>query len=116
MKILFILIVLLFSAAIIRYNGMRRFILYLTAILLLPAGKLIIKLVSAIIKPKADPPLKVTLTEVELKAYFPSPLPSPFVIKQTIYEALSMRKKALEKQAKKDAAKDTVKAAVKPAR
>lgn len=36
MKILFILMVLLFSAAIIRYNGMRRFILYLTAILLLP--------------------------------------------------------------------------------
>ena len=34
MKILFILMVLLFSAAIIRYNGMRRFILYLTAILL----------------------------------------------------------------------------------
>ena len=74
------------------------------------------KKVAQIIKPKADPPLKVTLTEVELKAYFSSPLPSPFVIKQTIYEALSMRKKALEKQAKKDAAKDTVKAAVKPAR
>ena len=36
MKILFILMVLLFSAAIIRYNGMKRFILYLTAILLLP--------------------------------------------------------------------------------
>ena len=36
MKILFILMVLLFSAAIIRYNGMRRFILYLIAILLLP--------------------------------------------------------------------------------
>ena len=74
------------------------------------------KKVAQIIKPKADPPLKVTLTELELKAYFPSPLPSPFVIKQTIYEALSMRKKALEKQAKKDAAKDTVKGAVKPAR
>ena len=74
------------------------------------------KKVAQIIRPKADPPLKVTLTEVELKAYFPSPLPSPFVIKQTIYEALSMRKKALEKQARKDAVKDTVKAAVKPAR
>ncbi len=74
------------------------------------------KKVAQIIKPKADPPLKVTLTELELKAYFPSPLPSPFVIKQTIYEALSMRKKALEKQAKKDAAKETVKGAVKPAR
>ena len=36
MTILFILMVLLFSAAIIRYNGMKRFILYLTAILLLP--------------------------------------------------------------------------------
>ena len=36
MKILFLLMVLLFSAAIIRYNGMKRFIIYLTAILLLP--------------------------------------------------------------------------------
>ena len=74
------------------------------------------KKVSQIIKPKADPPLKVTFTEVELKAYFPSPLPSPFAIKQTIYEALTMRNKALAKQAAKDAAKDAGKKPVKPVR
>ena len=67
------------------------------------------KKVSQIIKPKADPPLKVTLTEVELKAYFPSPLPSVPEIKQTVFEALSMRNKALAKQASKDAAKKAIK-------
>lgn len=80
------------------------------------AQKVDAKKVSQIIKPKADPPLKVTFTEVELKAYFQSPLPSPFVIKQTIYEALSMRNKALAKQAAKDAAKDAGKKPVKPVR
>lgn len=67
------------------------------------------KKVSQIIKPKADPPLKVTLTEVELKSYFPSPLPSVPEIKQTVFEALSMRNKALAKQASKDAAKKAIK-------
>lgn len=67
------------------------------------------KKVSDIIKPKADLPLKVTLTEVELKAYFPSPLPSVPQIKQSVFEALSMRNKALAKQASKEAAKKAIK-------
>ncbi len=41
MKYLFILLVLLFSAAILRYTGMKRFVIYLTGILLLPYAVLV---------------------------------------------------------------------------
>ena len=70
------------------------------------------KKVSEIVKPRKEPELKVTLTAAELKDYFPSPLPGAPKVKETIFEALTMRNKALAKQAGKEAAKK----ALKPAR
>ena len=59
------------------------------------------KKIESIMKPKQEPELKVTLKGSELKPYFPDKLPPAHEIKQTILDALSLRKKVLEKQAKK---------------
>lgn len=67
------------------------------------------KKVAEIITPRKEPERKVTLTAAELKAYFPSPLPGVPEIKQAVFEALSMRNKALAKQASKEAAKKAIK-------
>lgn len=67
------------------------------------------KKVSEIVKPRKEPELKVTLTAAELKTYFPSPLPGAPKVKETIFEALEMRNKALAKQAAKEAAKKAIK-------
>ena len=68
---------------------------------LAPAHKVDEKKIESIMKPKQEPELKVTLKGSELKPYFPDKLPPAHEIKQTILDALSLRKKVLEKQAKK---------------
>ena len=61
---------------------------------------------ASIMKNKPEPELKVTFTGDELKSYFTSrPLTVPEV-KRTVFEALEIRKKALEKQSKKNEIKN----------
>lgn len=59
------------------------------------------KKIESIIKPKKEPELKVTFSGSELKDYFPGKTLSVPEVKRTVFEALDMRRKALEKQAKK---------------
>lgn len=56
---------------------------------------------ASIMKGKPEPELKVIFTGAELKDYFPDKTPSVPEVKRTVFEALDLRKKALEKQAKK---------------
>ena len=59
------------------------------------------KKIASIMSPRKEPELKVILTGAELKDYFPSKTPTVSEAKRTIFEALDLRKKALERQAKK---------------
>ena len=68
---------------------------------LAPAHAVDEKKIESIIKPKKEPELKVTLTASELSGYFPDKKPTVAEAKRVIFDALDMRKKALEKQAKK---------------
>lgn len=76
------------------------------------AGTLTTQRIEAAVAPtkrEVDPPLKVTLTDEELRPYFPKGATLPDV-KRVIFEALDLRKKAIEKQkAKAQAEKDTAK-------
>ncbi|MDD3230992.1 MAG: ParB N-terminal domain-containing protein, partial [Oscillospiraceae bacterium] len=57
--------------------------------------------ISAIIKPKKEPELKVTFTGDELRDYFPKDhAPTVSEVKRTVFDALDLRKRALERQAK----------------
>lgn len=56
-------------------------------------------------KREIDPPLKVTFGEDELRSYFPDKGTTVGTVKRTMFEALDLRKKALERQAKKEAEK-----------
>lgn len=67
-------------------------------------------------KREVDPPLKVTLNDEELRPYFPKGGTVPDV-KRVIFEALDLRKKAIERQkAKASAGKDPEKKPPDPAR
>lgn len=68
---------------------------------LAPANQVNEEKIASIIKPKKEPELKVTLTADELRSYFPGKLPTVPEAKRVIFDALDLRKKALEKQAKK---------------
>lgn len=83
------------------------------------AGTLTDKKIEAAVAPtkrEVDPPLKVTLNDEELRPYFPKGGTVPDV-KRVIFEALDLRKKAIERQkAKTTAEKDPGKKAPAPAR
>lgn len=83
------------------------------------AGTLTDKKIEAAVAPtkrEVDPPLKVTLNDEELRPYFPKGGTIPDV-KRVIFEALDLRKKAIERQkAKATAEKDPGKKAPAPAR
>ncbi len=57
-------------------------------------------------KNKPEPELKVTFTGAELKDFFPDRTPTVPEVKRTVFEALEIRKKAMEKQAKKNEIKN----------
>ncbi len=59
------------------------------------------KTIASIMKPKKEPEIKVTFTGDELRSYFGGKQPTVPEAKRTIFEAMDMRKKALEKQAQK---------------
>lgn len=65
--------------------------------------------IASIVKPKKEPELRVTFTGPELADYFPKATPTVAEVKRTVFEALDLRKKALERQAKKQEIKDTAK-------
>ena len=57
--------------------------------------------IASIVKPKKEPELRVTFTGAELAGYFPDATPTVSQVKRTVFEALDLRKKALDRQAKK---------------
>ena len=58
-------------------------------------------------KREENPPLKITLAEEDLRPYFPEKGTTIPDVKRSIFEALDMRKKAIERQrAKAQAEKD----------
>ena len=61
---------------------------------------------ASIMKNKPEPELKVTFTGAELKDFFPDRTPTVPEVKRTVFEALEIRKKAMEKQAKKQEIKN----------
>ena len=65
--------------------------------------------IASIVKPKKEPELRVTFTGPELADYFPKATPTVAEVKRTVFEALDLRKKALERQAKKQEIKDAAK-------
>lgn len=83
------------------------------------AGTLTTAKIEAAVAPtkrEVDPPLKVTLNDEELRPYFPKGATLPDV-KRVIFEALDLRKRAIEKQkAKATAEKGAAKKAPAPAR
>jgi len=64
------------------------------------------KSIASIMKTKAEPELKVTFIGSELKDYFPGKTPTVAEVKRTVFEAMDLRKKALERQAKKQELKN----------
>lgn len=64
------------------------------------------KKVASIIQPRKEPELKVTFSATELKPYFPDRQPTVPEAKRAMFEAMELRKKALERQAKKQQIKD----------
>lgn len=83
------------------------------------AGTLTPEKIEAAVAPtkrEVDPPLKVTLNDEELRPYFPKGATIPDV-KRVIFEALDLRKKAIERQkAKTTTGKDAPKKSPAPAR
>ena len=67
------------------------------------------KKIESIIKPKKEPPLKVTFSSSELLPYFPKPETTPGDVKRVVFEALDLRKKYLDRQAKKQGITQTPK-------
>lgn len=57
-------------------------------------------------KPDKDPPLKITLTEEDLRPYFPDKRTTIPDVKRGIYEALDLRKRAIERKIEKEAEKE----------
>ncbi len=57
-------------------------------------------------KKETDPELKVTFTNDELRSYFPDKKTTVGDVKRVVFEALTLRTRALERQAKKEAEKN----------
>ena len=68
------------------------------------------KKIESIIKPKKEPPLKVTFSSSELLPYFPEQGTTPGEVKRVMFEALDLRRKYLDRQAKKQGITQTPKA------
>lgn len=66
--------------------------------------------IASIVKPRKEPELRVTFTGAELAGYFPDTTPTVSQVKRTVFEALDLRKKALDRQAKKQELRDAPKA------
>lgn len=71
-----------------------------------PPAQVDAKKFASIMKNKPEPELKVTFTGAELKDFFPDRTPTVPEVKRTVFEALEIRKKAMEKQAKKNEIKN----------
>ena len=56
-------------------------------------------------KREIDPPLKVTFQDDELRPYFPDEGTTVATVKRTMFEALDLRKRAIERQKARDAEK-----------
>lgn len=56
-------------------------------------------------KREVDPPLKVTFQDDELRPYFPEKDTTVATVKRTMFEALDLRKRAIERQKAKEAGK-----------
>ena len=68
-------------------------------------------------KREIDPPLKVTFQDDELRPYFPEKGTTVATVKRTMFEAMDLRKRALERQKARDAEKNgTAKKPPAPAR
>ena len=68
-------------------------------------------------KREIDPPLKVTFQDDELRPYFPEKGTTVATVKRTMFEAMDLRKRALERQKARDAEKNgTAKKPPTPAR
>ena len=68
-------------------------------------------------KRESDPPLKVTFQDDELRPYFPEKGTTVATVKRTMFEAMDLRKRALERQKARDAEKNgTAKKPPTPAR
>ena len=67
------------------------------------------KQIASIVKPKKEPGLRVTFTGLELADYFPNATPTVAEVKRTVFEALDLRKKALDRQTKRQGVKDGAK-------
>lgn len=67
------------------------------------------KKIASIVKPKKEPELRVTFTGPELADYFPNAALTVAEVKRTVFEALDLRKKALDRQAKRQGIKDGAK-------
>lgn len=59
------------------------------------------KSIASLMKPKTEPEIKVIFTGSELRTYFNGKQPTVPEAKRAVFEAMDMRKKALEKQAQK---------------
>lgn len=68
-------------------------------------------------KREIDPPLKVTFQDDELRPYFPDKGTTVATVKRTMFEAMDLRKRAIERQKARDAEKSgTAKKPPTPAR
>lgn len=72
------------------------------------AGTLTTEKIEKVVAPskkETDPELKVTFTNDELRAYFPDKKTTVGDVKRVVFEALTLRTRALERQAKNEAEK-----------
>ena len=67
-------------------------------------------------KRESDPPLKVTFQDDELRPYFPEKGTTVATVKRTMFEAMDLRKRALERQKAKTQAENDGKKRSEPAR
>ena len=67
-------------------------------------------------KREIDPPLKVTFQDDELRPYFPEKGTTVATVKRTMFEAMDLRKRALERQKAKTQAENDGKKRAEPAR
>ena len=67
-------------------------------------------------KREIDPPLKVTFQDDELRPYFPEKGTTVATVKRTMFEAMDLRKRALERQKAKTQAENDGKKRSEPAR
>ena len=83
------------------------------------AGKLTTEKIEQAVAPtkrEETPPLKITLTEEDLRPYFPDKRTTIPDVKRGVFEALDLRKRAIERQKAKAEADKGVKKADAPTR